>query len=522
MSFSLVSNIAIRKKLSSELENGHFLVAIIGGILQLPWTFIDSLFTSEHWLSILYMRIFTCILPIVLYYIHKKINLSSSWCLLLVILSISIESFYALSHLNVDDFKVYTFTISTLFIGVGMLVTWELKYSIIYIVSSTLVSMLMFYLFSELSVIELLKNGGFGFYTIAIFSVILISMRYKNRFNDLKIQTELANSIDELNEKTHENKVLYEELQLIDKSAIVAEMTSSVAHELNTPLSVLKNSSSILLESFQEVLKLPNKGVNWTNVNYILLKLSDRPMFTSYFQKVKETERIENYLKTIDIHLPEASIHLLASSGICRDDQELLSLILKNKECKTLIELIYQLRIIHVMNENISSSVNQTAKIVQEMRAIQLQTPETELTYTNLNLSFEKATSIFEFQTGTNMSIKTNIDKLIEIKTSKFKLIQLWVKLFDFIALANDMSSTENTLYVTAATDSSHITVTFQHAEVQGFNYEVLSNVNSIFRQSNINKIDLFNLNILRTFIADFNFEIKISDTSLLIVMPLL
>jgi hypothetical protein len=243
-------------------------------------------------------------------------------------------------------------------------------------------------------------------------------------------------------------------------------------------------------------------------------------MFTTYFQKVKETERIEDYLKTTGIQLPEESIHLLASSGISRDDKELLDLILNNKDCTIIIELIYQLRIIHVMNENISSSVNQTAKIVQEMRAIQLQTPETELSYTNINLSIEKATSIFEFQTDKRMSIKTNIDELLEIKTSKFKLIQLWVKLFDFIALANDMSSAENTLYVTAATDSNNIIVTFQHSEGQGFNYEVLSNVNSIFRQSNINKLDLFNLNILRTFIADFNFEIKISDTSLLIVMP--
>ena len=82
------------------------------------------------------------------------------------------------------------------------------------------------------------------------------------------------------------------------------------------------------------------------------------------------------------------------------------------------------------------------------------------------------------------------------------------------------MTSTENTLYITAETTSSNIIVTFQHSEGQGFNYEVLRNVNSIFQQSTFTKIDSFNLNILRTFIADFNFEIKISDTSLLILMP--
>ena len=520
MSFPIVSNLVIKKKLNVELEKEHFQAAIIGGILQLPWTIWESFFTNEFWLHMLYMRIFAFALPILLFYNYKRLRISSSMCLFLLVMSISFISFYAISNMDTEGFRIYTFGIISFFLGTGMLVTWDFNYSIFYLGISILLSIILFHFNSPLTTIEILSNGGFAFYTTGFFSVALIYMRYASRFNNLKIRTELANSIDELNEKTHENKVLYEELQLIDKSAIVAEMTSSVAHELNTPISVLKNSSAILLESFQEVLKLPNKGVNWSNVNYILLKLSDRPMFTSYFQKVKETERIEDYLKTTGIQLTEESIHLLASSGINRDDKELLDLVFSNEDFRIVIELIYQLRIIHMMNENISSSVNQTAKIVQEMRAIQLQTPEAELSYTNLNLSFEKATSIFEFQTDKNMSIKTNIDELIEIKTSKFKLIQLWVKLFDFIALANDMSSSENTLYVTAVTDSTNIIVTFQHSEGQGFNYEVLSNVNSIFRQSNINKLDLFNLNILRTFIADFNFEIKISDTSLLIIMP--
>jgi signal transduction histidine kinase len=511
---------AIRKKLLNELEKGQFQALIIGGILQLPWTIWESFFINEFWMPILFMRIGVFLLSVFLYFAAKKLHISSLTSLFTLVMCISILSFYAISNMDVLEFQKYSFGIITFFLCTGMLVTWELKYSIAFFCTSILFSSVLFYVNSPLTFGEILSNGGFAFYAIGIISILLIYNRYTYRFKDLKTRTELTNSLDELNEKTHENKVLYDELQLIDKSAIVAEMTSSVAHELNTPISVLKNSSVILLETFQEVLKLPNQGINWTNVNYIILKLSDRPMFTSYFQKIRETERIESYLKNIGIHLPEESIHLLATSGISRDDKELLDLILNNKDYTILIELIYQLRIIHVMNENISSSVNQTAKIVQEMRAIQLQTPEDKITFTNLNLSFDKAKSIFEFQTTTNMSFKTNIDELIEIKTSKFKLIQLWVKLFEFIAITNDMNASENILYITAQTDSSNIIVTFQHSEGQGFNYEVLSNVNSIFQQSTFNKIDSFNLNILRTFIADFKFEIKISDTSLLILMP--
>jgi hypothetical protein len=38
MSFPIVSNLVIKKKLNVELEKEHLQAAIIGGILQLPWT----------------------------------------------------------------------------------------------------------------------------------------------------------------------------------------------------------------------------------------------------------------------------------------------------------------------------------------------------------------------------------------------------------------------------------------------------------------------------------------------------
>ncbi len=521
MSLSIVPNALIRKKLITELEKGHFQVAIIGGILQLPWTLWESLFTNEFWLPILYMRIFTCVLPVFLYFTHKKLRVSSSLSLLLLVLSISFLSFFAISHLDIEGFKIYSFGIISFFLGTGMLVTWEFKYSVIYLVCSILFSGVLFYLNSPLSFIEILINGGFAFYTIGVFSIVLIYIRYSYRFNDLKTRTKLENSIDELNEKTNENKTLYEELQRIDKSAIVAEMTSSVAHELNTPISVLKNSSDILVESFHEVLKLPNQGVNWTDVNYILLKLSDRPMITSYFDKIKETDRISKLLKSVNVTVADESIQLLVSSGINIKDKELLDLIFSNISYSIIIQLVYQLRIIHVMNNNISSSVNQTAKIIQELKGIQLKTKKAERSAINLKLSFEKATNIFEFQTRFKLSIKITIDDLIEINTSKLKLIQLWVKLFEFIAISNEINATENILFITASAENSSLNVKFQLAEEKEFNQELLSNVNSIFTFSAPSKMDNFNLNILRTLIADFNFEVKISDTALFVIIPM-
>ena len=520
MPHKLVTNVLIRRKLNSELEKGHFQVAIIGGIIQLPWAIWDGLFTSEFWLPLLFMRIFSFLLPIVLFFTYRKIKLSSSLCLLLLVMSISFTSFYGISHLEIEGFQMYSIGIITFFLATGMLVIWELKYSVIYYILSIIFSILLFYLNSPLTSSEIFSNGGFAFYTIGAFSVIMIHIRYNYRFNDLKTRTELTNSIDELNEKTIENKVLYDKLQLIDKSAIVAEMTSSIAHELNTPISVLKNSSTILIESFQEILKSSNQGVNWTTVNYILLKLSDREMFNSYFKKNQESERITDYLNESGFHVSKELVILLASVGIKREDNELLEHIFKNGDYAAMIQLIYQLRIIQLMNDNISSSVNKTSEIIDKMKSIQPQTKESVLRSTNLKLTFDKAVSIFEFQTSSSLAINISINDVFEIHTSKFKLIQLWVKLFEFINLSNKTEHVNNSLIIEASIENSFVVVSFHLSEGLILNSELLNNVNSIFRQTNSNQIDPFNLNIIRSLIANFKFEIKIQDNSLIVLIP--
>ena len=153
MSFPAISNLIIKKKLNVELEKEHFQAAMIGGILQLPWTIWESFFTDEFWLHMLYMRIFAFVLPFLLFYNYKRLRISSSMCLFLLVMSISFISFYAISNMNTEGFKIYTFGIISFFLGTGMLVTWDFKYSVFYLSVSIILSALLFYFNSSLTTI---------------------------------------------------------------------------------------------------------------------------------------------------------------------------------------------------------------------------------------------------------------------------------------------------------------------------------------------------------------------------------
>jgi serine phosphatase RsbU (regulator of sigma subunit) len=81
-----------------------------------------------------------------------------------------------------------------LFIGVGMLVLWEMKLSLI-LVAVTIISNVVFYqLNSHLTIDEFITNGGLLVLTVLIFMVYLIRNRYRLTYKEIRSRLELEKS----------------------------------------------------------------------------------------------------------------------------------------------------------------------------------------------------------------------------------------------------------------------------------------------------------------------------------------
>ena len=111
-----------------------------------------------------------------------------------LVLGISVQNAYMWSVMDIPHLQKHAFAYMVLFIGVGMMVLWEMKLSIILLIV-TLISNVFFYLVnSPLTVDEFITNGGLLVLTVLIFCVFLIRNRYRLTYKEIKSRLELEKS----------------------------------------------------------------------------------------------------------------------------------------------------------------------------------------------------------------------------------------------------------------------------------------------------------------------------------------
>ena len=119
----------------------------------------------------------------------------------ILVTGISIQNAYMWSVMDVKHIQQHAFAYMVLFIGVGMLVLWEIRLSII-LACLTILSNIIFYLLnSQLTFGEFMVNGGLITFSVVIFCIFLIRTRYRLTYNEIKIRMAL-----ELSKKVIEQK----------------------------------------------------------------------------------------------------------------------------------------------------------------------------------------------------------------------------------------------------------------------------------------------------------------------------
>jgi len=103
--------------------------------------------------------------------------------------------------MDATHLQKHTLSYITLFIGSGMFVFYQVRFSIFIVVTSIIVNIFFFYFNSILSIDEIMVNGGLLTLSVAIFSILLIRMRYQLTKRELIARYALEASSNELRKK---------------------------------------------------------------------------------------------------------------------------------------------------------------------------------------------------------------------------------------------------------------------------------------------------------------------------------
>ena len=184
----------IKAEFNRSTEKAHVIACWIGVALNLLWFASDYFVLPDHWIQFLLFRVSVSTISFLLLVLKNKLKLSIYFCVFVLVLGISVQNAYMWSVMDVEHLQQHAFAYIALFIGVGMLVLWEVRLSIVLLIVTIASNIFFYVLNSPLTVDEFLTHGGFLTFTVAIFCVFLIRTRYRLTYKEIKSRMELAKS----------------------------------------------------------------------------------------------------------------------------------------------------------------------------------------------------------------------------------------------------------------------------------------------------------------------------------------
>jgi phosphoserine phosphatase RsbU/P len=184
----------IKDEFNHSTERFHVIACWVGMGLNLIWFISDFFVLPSYALTFFVFRLSISLICAFLVLTRKQTKIDIYTCMFVLVFGISVQNAFMWSVMDLEHVQQHAIAYLVLFIGAGMLVLWELKFSII-LVLGTILSNVIFYLFnSELQLSQFVINGGLLVLTVAIFSLFLIRTRYKLTFNEIKSRLQLAKS----------------------------------------------------------------------------------------------------------------------------------------------------------------------------------------------------------------------------------------------------------------------------------------------------------------------------------------
>lgn len=201
MQETTIQESVVKEEFDRSTEKFHVIATHVGVLLNIFWCLSDYFIIREYFFPFLIFRISVSLASAAAVLTRRLTGINIYACMFILVLGISVQNAYMWSVMDITHFQKHAFAYMVLFIGVGMLVLWELKLSLL-LTATTLIANFIFYYFnSKLSPGDFLINGGLITLTVVVFCIFLIRTRYRLTYNDIRIRLQLERSKKVIEEK---------------------------------------------------------------------------------------------------------------------------------------------------------------------------------------------------------------------------------------------------------------------------------------------------------------------------------
>jgi signal transduction histidine kinase len=301
-----------------------------------------------------------------------------------------------------------------------------------------------------------------------------------------------------------------------EKSTLISEITASISHELNTPMSIILNGSKALKETMSDLILIMDKieSSQWVIVLESIEKLKHRTRELSSIKQFEESKNIENLFKSSFSKELESSLSRnMVSVGFRVDDNELFEKIGSNNNYREIIQVIIKTRLLEDFNFSIENAIVKSTAIIYDLKSFVDSNIEEE-TSINLRESLENALYLY-FQDNNKYFSKNIIQRnSVFVKGNEIKITQIWFKLIDYVSTHIGHSKENLLIRIFVKEANNKVYVNFRFNQPINSNIELLTNKTGGVNQSLNKDQKMLNLSILQNLLVENNLSILLIDLS--------
>jgi signal transduction histidine kinase len=288
----------------------------------------------------------------------------------------------------------------------------------------------------------------------------------KQEIQDINSSLEIS-----VREKTLKNLELAKSITDQEKLVTIGEISSGIAHDLNTPLGAIKSGA----ESIRYTLENLFKGTIWKcspeQIKFACNRAveSDLELFIGGLQQRKEKAMISDFLsKKFPLISEEMNSDLslnLVKARISISEEGVINQIVNSPNPFEFMDLIFHIQMTRTFVDTILSSTDRASNVVNDLRSFIKDQKNSSKTKVNLHSNISTVLNIFNFQLKNRVDLVFDVDNALTIVGFDIKLFQLWSNLIKNAIESMEENGSRGQLKIYSMETPSTITI---HVENNG------------------------------------------------------
>ena len=370
---------------------------------------------------------------------------------------------------------------------------------------------------------------------LELFAQMLLNVSRRTE-NFRKIE-KARNEIEEINtglerqvqEKTKINIDLAKSISDQEKLVTIGEISSGIAHDLNTPLGAIKSGAENIRYTLEALFQDTIWKCSKDQISLACQRATETEIefFVGGLQQRREINKFNSFLAETYPQFSNKEIELFANgfvkNRIAVSDIELIKKVLSSDNPLEYFDLLFHIQMTRNFLDTILSSGEKASRVINDLRSFIKEQKSSDKSTVNLNQNIATVLNIFSYELKSNIEVQFNVDSQIEVLGIDIRLFQLWSNLIKNAVESMSEMKDKGLLRIISSNSATHIQISVENNgpmiphEIQDRIFEKffttkghkngtglgLSIINSVLQEHNA-ELDLFSNDLVTKFIVKF------------------